>query len=277
MTTRTSKTSSPGGDELADEPRDVGATQRRGSAAFPVPVSISTPPWRRRSSGRPAATTRPWSTITTWSQTSSTSESRCELSRTEVPRARSSSSSARDDAPARRDRARSSARRAAGAAASRQAPARCRAAAACPSTSRRLASSCVPRGRRARAARRARRRRPREPARRWWSVEQLVGAHPAREAEQLGEIPERAAGGERARRRPAHLDLPAARADEAAGDLDERRLAGAVRAEQPDELALSDLDVDARQRLDLPVALVERPGGERSRHRRARYPVLLLI
>ena len=61
----------------------------------PPSVSSSIPRGRASSRGVPAATTSPPSRMTTRSQTSSTSLSRCELRRTEMPRARSSSSSVR--------------------------------------------------------------------------------------------------------------------------------------------------------------------------------------
>ena len=108
---------------------------------------------------------------------------------------------------------------------------------------------------------RRRRRRAREPL---VELQQLVGGAPVGEAEQLGEVAERALGGRRsrpARRRPS--PRPPGRAHEPAGDLDERRLAGAVGSEQADELALADLEVDAAQRVHRPVGLA-RPGTDRA-------------
>ena len=61
-------------------------------------------------------------------------------------------------------------------------------------------------------------------------AEHLVGRVPAREAEELCEVAERRAGRRRSGRRAADLRPSAGGADQAAGDLDERRLAGAVRA-----------------------------------------------
>ena len=61
----------------------------------PDAVSTSTPPRPASSSGVPALTSRPRTMIATRSQTSSTSLSRCELSRTATPRPRSSSSRSR--------------------------------------------------------------------------------------------------------------------------------------------------------------------------------------
>ena len=97
-------------------------------------------------------------------------------------------------------------------------------------------------------------------------LEHLVGRVPAGEAEELGEVAERRACVARACARACDLRRAAGRAHEADGDLHERRLAGAVRAEQPDELALADLEVDAFQRVDGAVALRETPDGERTRH-----------
>ena len=44
-------------------------------------------------------------------------------------------------------------------------------------------------------------------------------------------------------------------------DLDGRGLAGAVRAEQGEDLAAGDLEVDAADRGDVPVALAQVPSG----------------
>jgi hypothetical protein len=64
---------------------------------------------------------------------------------------------------------------------------------------------------------------------------------------------------------PAHGGASRRLAHEAAGDLRERRLARAVRAEQPDDLTAFDRDIDARERLLCPVALrdIARFEGER--------------
>src|SRR5207302_1053306 len=69
----------------------------------------------------------------------------------------------------------------------------------------------------------------------------------------------------RAGRSAAHGRRAGGRADEPARDLGERGLSGAVRAEQPDELALLDLEVDAAQGLDGAVALRETADGEGGR------------
>ena len=71
-------------------------------------------------------------------------------------------------------------------------------------------------------------------------------------------------GSRRARRRPRRA--PRVGAHEPDRDLHERRLPGAVRPEQPDELALLHLEIDALQRLDGPVALPEPVDGEGGRH-----------
>ncbi len=66
--------------------------RRARTGACPLPVSTSTPLARLSCSGVPAVTTSPLAMIATRSQTSSTSDSRCELSSTATPRSRSSSS-----------------------------------------------------------------------------------------------------------------------------------------------------------------------------------------
>ena len=101
--------------------------------------------------------------------------------------------------------------------------------------------------------------------------EHLVRRVPPREAEELGEVAELGAGGAGAGARAGDLSAAARGTDEADGDLHERRLAGAVRAEQPDELALPHLEVDALQRLDGAVALREPVDGEGARPRRRAY------
>src|SRR5581483_1635411 len=97
-------------------------------------------------------------------------------------------------------------------------------------------------------------------------LEHLVRGVPAGEPEELGEVAELRPRGERAGAVAADLGAALARADETACDLDERRLARAVRAEQADELALLDGEVDAAEGLDPAVALDEPLDGERGRH-----------
>jgi hypothetical protein len=53
------------------------------------------------------------------------------------------------------------------------------------------------------------------------------------------------------------------RADEAAGDLRQRRLAGSVGSQEPDDLALGDVEVDPCKRALRAVPLLETAGGER--------------
>ena len=79
-------------------------------------------------------------------------------------------------------------------------------------------------------------------------------------------VSERAPCLQRAGGRSTHLRRPSRGADEAAGDLDESGLAGAVRAEQADELSLADLEVDSGQRGDGSVALLQSPDGESGGH-----------
>src|SRR5581483_782323 len=99
-------------------------------------------------------------------------------------------------------------------------------------------------------------------------LEDLVGRVPAGEAKELREVAERCP--RRSRACPCARDLRAAarRAHEPGCDLHERRLARAVRAEQPDELALPHLEIDAFQRLDRAVAFAQIVDGERARHAR---------
>jgi len=49
---------------------------------------------------------------------------------------------------------------------------------------------------------------------------------------------------------PVDEHLPRSRVDDPADDADERRLAGAVRTEEREDLALRDLEVDRLQRLE---------------------------
>src|ERR671937_3161022 len=97
-------------------------------------------------------------------------------------------------------------------------------------------------------------------------LQQLVGRAPAWEPEQLREVTQRAPGRERARGCASHLRRSRARADEPAGDLDERRLACAVRPEQADELALPDLEIDPRECRGRAVALRQPADCESGRH-----------
>ena len=65
-------------------------------------------------------------------------------------------------------------------------------------------------------------------------------------------------------------DRPADRVDQPADRLEQRRLAGAVGAEQRDDLALADLDVDAEQHLHPVVRHVEPAHGQQRAVARAR-------
>src|SRR4029077_2518423 len=94
-------------------------------------------------------------------------------------------------------------------------------------------------------------------------LEKLVRRHPPGKAEQLREGAHRRARLSRACARTANLRASRCRANEAAGDLHERRLAGAVRAQQSDELALADFEVDTDECVDGAVALHETADGER--------------
>jgi len=97
-------------------------------------------------------------------------------------------------------------------------------------------------------------------------LEQLVGGHPAGKTEELREIPECSPRLPRPCTRAAHVRAPGRRPDQAARDLDQRGLPGAVRPEQADELAVADLEVHAPQRFERAVPLDETADGERCGH-----------
>ncbi len=81
------------------------------------------------------------------------------------------------------------------------------------------------------------------------------------DADPLPERPLAAAGVE-----AEHGDLAAVALPVALEDLDRRRLAGAVRAEQAEDLAGRDLEVDPAHRLDAVVRLAQAADGDRARH-----------
>jgi hypothetical protein len=85
--------------------------------------------------------------------------------------------------------------------------------------------------------------------------EHLVRGVPAGKAEKLGQVSERAPSRRRACGSTANLRLPPRRPDQPARDLDGRRLPGAVRAEDADELAALHLEGDAVERSDAAVPL----------------------
>ena len=95
-------------------------------------------------------------------------------------------------------------------------------------------------------------------------LEQLVGRAPVREAEQLGEVAERAL---RPRRSPARRAADG-RASPALGRTSPQAIFTSVDLpapfgpSRPDELALADLEVDAAERGYRPVALVKAADGE---------------
>ena len=92
--------------------------------------------------------------------------------------------------------------------------------------------------------------------------EQLVGGRPAGIAEGLGEVAERAAGSGGAGAGPEDVGCSGAGADQPAGNLHERGLARAVRAEEADQLTGLECHVDARKSLPAPVPLSERSNLE---------------
>ena len=190
--------------QLAHDLRARPRGARPRTARVPFAVSTSTPPARLSSSGVPAATSSPRAMIATRSHTSSTSDSRCEFSSTATPWPRSSSSSRRTvRRPAGIERA--------GRLVEQQHPRaadhrlrdpqpllhalghRAHAARRSPPPGRPLEQAHAL----ARAAVRAR-----QPL---VHAEQLVRGQPVREAEQLGEVAERAVRGRRAGRRAGDL------------------------------------------------------------------------
>ena len=66
---------------------------------------------------------------------------------------------------------------------------------------------------------------------------------------------------------PSNRTVPPDGPGDARYRLQQRRLAGAVRAEQGDDLALADVEVDAEQHLHVAVAHVEAPHVEQVRRR----------
>src|SRR5205823_4010531 len=97
-------------------------------------------------------------------------------------------------------------------------------------------------------------------------LEQLVGGHPAGKTEELRKISQRCPRLPRAGPSPADFRASFRRPDKSACDLDERGFSGAVRPEQTDELAVSDLEIHAAECLDSPVTLDETADGERCGH-----------
>ena len=77
---------------------------------------------------------------------------------------------------------------------------------------------------------------------------------------------------DRAGGRAAHRGGARGRGDEAARDLHERRLARPVGAQESDELALADLEVDPGESTDGAIGLLEAGDGERGRHGRTIVP-----
>jgi hypothetical protein len=97
-------------------------------------------------------------------------------------------------------------------------------------------------------------------------LQQLVGRAPAWEAKELGEVADRRPRRGRARRAAQHLDAAGAGPDQAAGDLGQGRLAGAVGPEQAEQLPGTDLEIDANQCFLAAVGLAQGAGGKDRRH-----------
>ena len=243
-------------------PRRCARRRRPGARRWPAPRRA----WRPRSAAcRPASRPRrragatarpggprprssPWSMIATRSQTRSTSLSRWVLSSTATPRRRSSPSRSRT---IRRPTG-SSALVGSSSSSSRGPPT---SACAIPrrccmpfdiASTRRPPSSPSPTSSSSSARSAAP---PVEPDRRWCRCSSSSARGPAGEAEELGQVAERAPRGRRPGRGAAHAHGPRRRADEPRGALDQRRLARAVGPEQADELGLADRQVDPAQRV----------------------------
>ena len=162
-------------------------------------------------------------------------------------------------------RSRSSARRGRSAPGRRSARARRRAGAA---ARRRAAARACPPSRRARRARSSRRCRAARGSSRSRARGTRARSAPARRSTPAAR---RRRGCARRRRRapgstPSTLTSPSVRVAEALEDLDGRRLAGAVRPEEGEDLAALDLEVDAGDRLDLAVALAQPADGDDRLH-----------
>src|ERR1700749_1013797 len=85
--------------------------------------------------------------------------------------------------------------------------------------------------------------------------QQLGRRQPTREAEELGQVAERSARLRGASRVAQYFDPAGAGPDQAAGDLRQRRLAGAVRTQQADQLTGPPPEVDPGERVLASVAL----------------------
>jgi hypothetical protein len=85
----------------------------------------------------------------------------------------------------------------------------------------------------------------------------LLGRRPSGETEQLGQVANEASGLTRPCLVPGDARFSTSLADEPAGDLGQRRFAGAVRPEEADDLALANVEVDACQCALRAVALLD--------------------
>ena len=74
---------------------------------------------------------------------------------------------------------------------------------------------------------------------------------------------------------PSTVTVPAVGVDDAADDVDQRRLAGAVRPEQREDLAAADVEVDVLERLEAGRVIGQspRPGV----FKRRGFPVKLVV
>ncbi len=205
--------------------------------------------------------------IATRSQTSSTSLSRCELSSTAWPRARSSSSSSRT---VRRPDGSSALVGSSSSRTARRADECLRDPEPLLHPLRHLLDAPVARVRRARRARAAPTARPRRPVERGEALvkdEQLVGRHPARKPEHLGEVPERGRG-----RRPSPHGRRQISAVPSVGRTSPQAILTSVDLPAPfgPSRPSSSPSPTSRstsvERPDPPVPLAERADGEGGRH-----------
>ena len=74
-----------------------------------------------------------------------------------------------------------------------------------------------------------------------------------------------------------HFDVARVRLEQPLEDLDGRRLAGAVRAEQAEALARPHLEVEARDGHDVAIALVEPAAQDRRRKRCTRSVTAAIV
>jgi hypothetical protein len=107
---------------------------------------------------------------------------------------------------------------------------------------------------------------PVEPERRWCSSSSSSAEYQPGKRKELCEVADPATCLTGARRRVLHGRGATRGSDEPQGDLHERGLAGAVWPQQADELALVDSEVDSGERHCGPIALLQAAAIQRCRH-----------